>query len=435
MAIRTLLAWKGVELPGGDLDGDDPSTLAVDHDQVEHVELVEERHALLDALLIEGLKDHVAGPVGRVTGPHHRNSGLGSLGPGGGGLVINRVGLGVPAEPSLRDPPVGRPVEWQAHVLEVVDAVDGFLAENLGRRLVDQEVAPFDRVVGVVFPRVVFEVRQSGGDPSLSGPGVRPGRVELADDGGADPLARLERGHEPRAPGSDDDAVETMVIHATRLGRRHRPGRFGAWLGFPTLSKTLADCGRSRNRRVCRASGEPHHLGQYWWGSPEARNTLHFGSLVLQRAIVPYGLSENQQRTSTFRLGVKFPRAGDRRLNRLLDLERVGLDVGLVRLKHQDRIAARTDEQEGQDPGHRAGDDPTARGQVLIENLAKAVEAVDHGQADQGDVPEPPDPAGPGRGPAAGDERVIDRLDVVQDMHDEQVADRQEDQGQPRESS
>ena len=59
---------EDVELAGGDLDGDDPPALAVDHDEVQHVELVEERHALLDALLVERLEDHVAGAVGRVAG-------------------------------------------------------------------------------------------------------------------------------------------------------------------------------------------------------------------------------------------------------------------------------------------------------------------------------------------------------------------------------
>src|SRR5665648_1014183 len=40
--------------------------------QVEGVHLVEERDVLLDALLVEGLQDHVAGAVRRVTGPADR---------------------------------------------------------------------------------------------------------------------------------------------------------------------------------------------------------------------------------------------------------------------------------------------------------------------------------------------------------------------------
>ena len=212
------LGVEGVELAGGDLDGHDPAALAVDHDEVKHVEFVEERHASLDALLVEGLEDHVAGPIGRVARAHDRDPGLGGLGPLGGVAVIDRVGLGVAAESSLRDPPVGRPVERQAHMLEVVDALDGLLAEDLGGGLVDEEVAALDGVVGVVLPRVILEVRQGGGDPPLGGAGVGPGGIELADDGGADPLAGLQRGHQARASGPDDDAVETMIIHATRMG-------------------------------------------------------------------------------------------------------------------------------------------------------------------------------------------------------------------------
>ena len=75
------LGVERVQLTRGDLDGHDPPALAVDHDQVQHVELVEERHPLLDALLVERLQDHVAGAVGRVAGPHHGDSRLGGLGP------------------------------------------------------------------------------------------------------------------------------------------------------------------------------------------------------------------------------------------------------------------------------------------------------------------------------------------------------------------
>ena len=103
----------------------------------------------------------------RITG---NPLGLGGLGPGRGRLVVDRVGLGVAAEATLRDPAVGRAVEGQAHVLEVVDALDRLLAEDLGGRLVDEEVAAFDRVVGVVLPRVVLEVRQGRGDPPWAAP-------------------------------------------------------------------------------------------------------------------------------------------------------------------------------------------------------------------------------------------------------------------------
>ena len=108
----------------------------------------------------------------RMTGMRGRAFGRAGRGRG----VVVGVRLGVAAEPALGDPAVGRAVERQAHVLEVVDALDGLAAEDLGGRLVDEEVAALDRVVGVVLPRVVLEVRERRGDPALGGAGVRAGR-------------------------------------------------------------------------------------------------------------------------------------------------------------------------------------------------------------------------------------------------------------------
>ncbi len=54
--------------------------------------------------------------------------------------------------------------------------------------------SPLDRVVGVVLPGVVLQVGERAAIP-LGGPGVRPGRVELADDGRTDVPTRLQGGH------------------------------------------------------------------------------------------------------------------------------------------------------------------------------------------------------------------------------------------------
>ncbi len=96
---------------------------------VEDVELVEELHALLHTVLVERLEDHVAGAVGRVAGATDR-----------GLAVVARV----TAEPALVDPPLGRPVERQAHLLQVEDRVDGLLRQDLGGVLVDQVVTALD---------------------------------------------------------------------------------------------------------------------------------------------------------------------------------------------------------------------------------------------------------------------------------------------------
>ena len=70
------LRLEDVDLAGGQLVRDDTRGLldAVDvlEQQVEHVELVEELHALLDAVLVQRLEDHVAGAVRGVAGPADR---------------------------------------------------------------------------------------------------------------------------------------------------------------------------------------------------------------------------------------------------------------------------------------------------------------------------------------------------------------------------
>ena len=82
------LAGEDVDLTGGELVGDDATGAAVGHQQVEHVELVEEVDVLLDALLVERLQDHVPGAVGGEARPAYRRL---------------AVLAGVAAEPTLVD--------------------------------------------------------------------------------------------------------------------------------------------------------------------------------------------------------------------------------------------------------------------------------------------------------------------------------------------
>ena len=129
------------------------------------MELVEEDDPVLDRLLIEGLQDHVAGPVGGVTGPLHRR--LAEL-------------PGVAAELALGDLALGRPGEGQAHMLEFVDRLDDFMSEGLGDILIGQVVTPLDGVEGVPLGPVLADVAERRPHPPLSGPRMRAGGVELA---------------------------------------------------------------------------------------------------------------------------------------------------------------------------------------------------------------------------------------------------------------
>ena len=141
--------------------------------------LVVELDAVLDALLVERLQDHVAGPVGGEAGPLDR--------------PLAEV-AGVAAEPALVDLAVGRPVERQAHVLELDHGLDRLAGQDLGGVLVDEVVAALDRVEHVPLPVVLLLVAQGGTDAALGGAGVGAGRVELGQDGRVDAgLGELER--------------------------------------------------------------------------------------------------------------------------------------------------------------------------------------------------------------------------------------------------
>ncbi len=167
------------------------------HD-VQHVELVEELDALLYAVLVERLQDHVAGTVRRIAGAAH------------GRLAVV---TGVTTETALVDPPLRRAVERQAHLLEVENRVDRFLAHDLGRVLVDEVVAAFDGVERVPLPVVVLDIGQRGTHPALRCSRVGPGGVELGENGGAGPLGRFDGGAHAGTAGADDDHVISMELH------------------------------------------------------------------------------------------------------------------------------------------------------------------------------------------------------------------------------
>jgi flavin-dependent dehydrogenase len=168
------------------------------HQQVEDVELVVELDALLGAVLVERLQDHVAGAVGGEARAADR------------GLTVV---AGVAAEPTLVDLALRGAVERQPHLLEVDDRVDRLAAHDLGSVLVDEVVAALDGVEGVPLPVVLLDVGEGGAHAALGRAGVGPGGVELGQHRGAGALARLERCPHARAARSDDDDVVLVRLH------------------------------------------------------------------------------------------------------------------------------------------------------------------------------------------------------------------------------
>ncbi len=204
------LGPEGVELAVGEATGHDAGRsaagrgLAPLEDQIHDLELVEELHAVLDALLVERLQDHVAGPVGRKAGP-----------PDGRLTVV----AGVPAETPLVDLALRRAVERQAHVLELYHGLDRFTGQHLGGVLVDQVVPALDRVEHVPLPVVLLEVAESGADTALGRSRMGAGWIELRQNGRVDALTgEFERSPQARSAGADNKGIE-RVVHG--LGRRH----------------------------------------------------------------------------------------------------------------------------------------------------------------------------------------------------------------------
>ena len=183
---------KNVEVPALEAHRHHAAADAVSHEQVEQEVLVEERDAVLDALLVERLEDAVAGVVGGVTGA--LDGGLAEV-------------AGVPAEPALGDPAVGRAVERQAPVLEAVDRLDRIAGEDLGGVLVGEVVAALDRVEHVPFPMVLFHIAERGANPALRRPRVRARGVKLAQHRHIALTGHLQRGHQAGATRSYHDRV------------------------------------------------------------------------------------------------------------------------------------------------------------------------------------------------------------------------------------
>ena len=213
VANITAVRAEDVQLAVGDAVGHDAPRDRVRpavEQQVDDVVLVEELDAVLDALLVERLQDHVAGPVGGEARAADRRL---------------AVVAGVAAEPALVDLAVGRPVERQAHVLQLDDRLDRLARQDLGRVLVDQVVAALDRVVHVPLPVVLLLVAEGGADAALGGAGVGAGRVQLGQDRGLDAVAgQLERGPQAGAAGADDDRL-VVVDRRRAVADRHVTAR------------------------------------------------------------------------------------------------------------------------------------------------------------------------------------------------------------------
>jgi len=194
------LGVEDVDVPGGEFVGDhtggDRPGRGLGEHQVQHVELVEELHVVLDAVLVEGLQDHVAGAVGGVAGAAHWRLAMVA---------------GVAAKATLVDAALGGAVERHPHLLQVEHRVDGFPAHDLHRVLVGEVVAALDGVERVPLPVVLLHVRQSGAHAALRRARVAAGGIELCQDRCAYARPGLDGRPHTGAPGADDHHVILML--------------------------------------------------------------------------------------------------------------------------------------------------------------------------------------------------------------------------------
>ncbi len=201
------LGVEDVNLAGCQRNGRHARRAAFVDQQIQQKELVVEIDVVLDALLVEGLQDHVPRAIGAVAGAAHR--GLAAV-------------AGVPAEGPLGNLTVRRAAERQAPMFQLVHRFDRLAAKDLHGVLVGQVVRAFDRVEHVPLPMVFFLVAQGGADPTLRSPGVGAGRIKFADHRHAGGPAEVQGGHQAGPSRPHNDRIVPMV-HKTLRPKRRQP--------------------------------------------------------------------------------------------------------------------------------------------------------------------------------------------------------------------
>ena len=109
--------------------------------------------------------------------------------------------------------PIGRAVEGQAHVFQFENGLDGLLAHELDGILVAEVIGALDRVVGVPFGVVFFEIAERRANAALRRAGVRAGGIQFADDGCLGGRGGVQTRHQTRAARADDDHFKLMNVH------------------------------------------------------------------------------------------------------------------------------------------------------------------------------------------------------------------------------
>ena len=95
---------------------------------------------------------------------------------------------------------------------QLVYDLDRLLAHDINRILIGEIIAAFDRIEGVPFGPVFFQIAQGRADPSLGSARMAAGGIEFCQDGRIAALAGVESGHQAGAARADNDSFKLMRV-------------------------------------------------------------------------------------------------------------------------------------------------------------------------------------------------------------------------------
>ncbi len=202
----------GMDFAGQDIHGYQAPADVVLHDQIHTVPFAVKFDSMPQGLLVNRVKQHMAGIVSRIIRPRGRMA----------------------AKPPLGDPPIGQPAEDAAHMLVSIDNFRRLPDHDLDRVLVPQPIRSFNRVKHMQIKAVNqllirrnhlerparacaghrADVVQRCGDPPLGRAAVGAQRVDLRQD--PDILHPLLRRRHSR-PGSCQAGADHDHIMRYRL--------------------------------------------------------------------------------------------------------------------------------------------------------------------------------------------------------------------------
>ncbi len=187
-----------MDRPIVELETDDAATAALFHDEIDGEIFDEELGRMAQCLAIERVQQRMAGPVGGGAGALRRRPLAEIGGHAAEGALINASVLGARKR--------------HAPMFELIDRGRGVAADIFDRILIAEPVRPLHGVVHVPFPIVRPHIAERGGDAALGRDGMRAGRKDLGDRGGAQSRFRAaDDGAQARAAGADDDDIENMI--------------------------------------------------------------------------------------------------------------------------------------------------------------------------------------------------------------------------------